>query len=80
MKQWWVHNTKYLPTLDAEEKIRLEDLTGCIPLLLRPLFELKDKKFNEIERNILESKDLVNVSINIHNFSGRSSSMADYEK
>jgi hypothetical protein len=37
MKAWWDYYKNELPTISEEEKKYVEDMTGCIPLLLRAL-------------------------------------------
>ena len=45
------HHQGELPIFKYKsDKDRVEDLTGCIPLLLRPLLEWKDQDFCEIEQ------------------------------
>src|SRR5436305_12965318 len=40
MQHWWENYKDQLPTTTDEEKVRIEYLTGGVPLLLRPLLEL----------------------------------------
>jgi hypothetical protein len=69
MEQWWVHHQGKLPNFKYKSnKDRVEDLTGCIPLLLRPLLEWKDQDFCEIEQNFWLHQDLVVVTQNIYEF------------
>ena len=44
MEQWWDHNKNKVPRFkDDEEEVEVEDLTGCIPLLLRPLLSFEQQ-------------------------------------
>ena len=44
MQEWWGHHESRLPNLDEREKERVEDITGRIPLLLRALLKLGERK------------------------------------
>lgn len=71
MKQWWFHHQGKLPIFkDTSEQDRVEDLTGCIPLLLQPLILWKDQKFCQIEQKFLHHPELVVVKKNIYDFAG----------
>jgi len=49
-KQWWIHYRAELPSFtDENDKARVEDLTGSIPLLLSPLFSYAQKEFVDIQ-------------------------------
>jgi hypothetical protein len=68
-EQWWIHHQGELPIFEYKsDKDRVEDLTGCIPLLLRPLLEWKDQDFCEIEQKFWHHKDLIVVKQNIYEF------------
>ncbi len=46
MEQWWDHHKNKVPKFNNnEEKVEVEDLTGCIPLLLRPLLFFDHQDF-----------------------------------
>jgi hypothetical protein len=69
MEQWWVHHRDRLPIFKfQDDKVRVEDLTGCIPLLLRPLLEWKDQDFCKVEQNFWLHKDLTVVKQHISEF------------
>ena len=69
MEQWWIHHQGELPIFEYKsDKDRVEDLTGCIPLLLRPLLEWKDQDFCKIEQKFWHHKDLIVVKQNIYEF------------
>jgi len=61
--QWFTHHGRKIPQLSAKQRQRVEYLTGCIPLLLRCLFNVN--KFVELEfRNLSELRN-VNLDIGI---------------
>jgi len=68
MKQWWIHHKENIPILEGNEKAELEDLTGCIPLLLCPLLEFAKEPFRNIQQSFLMHQDLVIVGKNIRRF------------
>jgi len=68
MKHWWIHHKENLPILKGNDKAELEDLTGRIPLLLRPLLEFAKKPFRDIQQSFLMHQDLVIVGKNIRKF------------
>lgn len=68
MKLWWRNHQNELPIFEDGDKARVEDLTGCIPLLLRPLFEWANRPFRDIEQNFLAHSDLDFVRENVRDF------------
>ena len=68
MTQWWIHHKEQLPILEGNDRAVLEDLTGCIPLLLRPLLEYAKKLFCDIKEDYLKHQDLVAVGANVREF------------
>ncbi|KAF8333265.1 hypothetical protein F5887DRAFT_994782 [Amanita rubescens] len=69
MKQWWVHHEGKLPIFEREsDKGRVEDLTGRIPLLLRPLLGWKGQNFCDIQQQFWHHRELAMVKTNILNF------------
>lgn len=68
MQQWWIHHEKRVPIFGAEDKARVEDLTGRIPLLLRPLLHFANKPFHEIEQEFWTHRDLFIVGKNVLEF------------
>ena len=68
MKQWWIHHEKEVPIFGVDEKAKVEDLTGCIPLLLRPLLHFAQKPFHEIEQEFWTHHDLATVGKNVLEF------------
>ena len=65
MQIWYMHNKERLPIMDDDEKAFIEDLTGCVPLLLNPLLEFGGKLFHDVEKAFLAHPDLVSVSAEI---------------
>ena len=68
MNQWWIHHKKNVPIFKDDDKARVEDLTGRIPLLLRPLLQFSGKPFHEIEQGFWRHDDLVAVRKNTLQF------------
>jgi hypothetical protein len=66
MKQWWIHHKNKVPIFD--DKARIEDLTGRIPLLLHPLLHFAKKPFHEIEQEFRMHHDLATVGKNVLEF------------
>jgi hypothetical protein len=68
MKQWWHHHQDKVPLFSGDDKARVEDLTGRIPLLLRPLLQWGGQPFRDIEKSFWAHRDLVVVGENVQNF------------
>jgi hypothetical protein len=81
MKQWWCHHRGKVPIFEDDDKARVEDLTGRIPLLLRPLLNFAKKPFHDIEREFWEHRDLATVGVNVRVFADdkRENECANYE-
>ncbi len=59
MACWWkYHEFKAFSDADKE---RVEDLTGCIPLLLTPFMRYSDKALESIEPHIWDDEVLASV-------------------
>ncbi|KAI9443719.1 hypothetical protein F5148DRAFT_1255992 [Russula earlei] len=72
MKYWWLHHKTKVPIFEDEaDRYNVEDLTGRIPLLLRPFLTSDGKVFSAVEQTIWQDKDLVAVRRNIHKFANR---------
>lgn len=65
MRHWWYHHEGKVPMIEDDDKARVEDLTGRIPLLLCPLLEFTGKQFCDIEHEFLEHRDLAVIEKNI---------------
>lgn len=61
MKEWWNIYKNALPTLTDDHKKNVEDITGCIPLLLRALLRYPGKDFKSVESDFLSEVELQNV-------------------
>jgi len=68
MEQWWIHHQEKIPIFDEGDKDRVEDLTGRIPLFLRPLLQLKRVPFRETEKEFWGHKDLSDVALRVQDF------------
>ena len=83
MKQWWTNHEKKVPILGDDDKAKVEDLTGRIPLLLRPLLHFAEKPFDEIKTEFWTHDDLVAVEDNVSEFSAqkaKNESLLNYER
>ena len=47
MTIWWDRNKAKLPNLDDSGRGWVEEMTGCIPLFLKPLFQFSGQEFDE---------------------------------
>jgi hypothetical protein len=61
MSKWWLHNTKDLMAFNADDKLHIEDLTGCIPLLLVPFLGHLGKTLESLEPQIWADEILASV-------------------
>jgi hypothetical protein len=69
MKQWWHHHSSKLPEFRSDDyKMKVEDLTGRIPLLLYPLLKWGGHDFSDIEDQFWADSDLRAVESNIAAF------------
>jgi len=59
MSFWWKHHN--FAAFSDEDKQRVEDLTGCIPLLLKPFVVEHEKTLESLEPGIWESEVLESV-------------------
>jgi hypothetical protein len=70
MKAWWQHHHSKTPHFETDaDKKMAEDLTGCIPLLLRPFLKWGGRNFREVEDKIWNERDILEVRMNITRFS-----------
>lgn len=77
--QWWKHHESMLPKFkDDQKKMEIEHFTGCIPLLLRPLFQFPQQDFDEVEEAFWASSEIVAVEVNIKEFSDDRRKMGDW--
>ena len=67
MSHWWGLNEGFA-VLDQDDRQRIEDLTGCIPLLLRPFVSNAGKALNKLEPAIWDDDLLASVRINVLEF------------
>ena len=47
MTIWWDRNKAKLRNLDDRDRRWVEEMTGCIPLFLKPLFQFSGQEFDE---------------------------------
>jgi hypothetical protein len=82
-KEWWLHHRTQVPNFkDEADKIRVQDLTGCIPLLLRPFLGWNGQDYCAVKENIWHSRDLIAVTNNVQEFARRKNGdpNTDYEE
>ena len=63
MTHWWSHNATQCNVFDEADKERIEDLTGCIPLLLEPFKQHGGKSLESLESDIWTDGDLGAVTL-----------------
>ncbi|RUS12847.1 hypothetical protein BC937DRAFT_86882, partial [Endogone sp. FLAS-F59071] len=63
MPKWWDLHEKLLPKLNDDDKKKVEDITGRIPLLLGALLMFHGKDFKSVESDFLLNLDYVNVQV-----------------
>ena len=68
MLEWWKQNEKIFPELDDQEKEELQDITGCVPLLLHGLLDSQSTDFKGIKSQLLQSKEIRNIRRQLNNF------------
>ena len=61
MACWWSRFALDFAAFSETERQRIEDLTGCIPLLLQPFFGKKDKSLESLEPGIWDVDVLASV-------------------
>jgi len=52
MSHWWLHNAKDFAAFSDDDKLRVKDLTGCIPLLLEPFLGKSGMNLDALEPGI----------------------------
>jgi len=76
--QWWKHHKNKLPKFGDEEDMRdIQDFTGRIPLLLRPLFEFGQRNFCGVENDFRAASEIVAVGLNIKEFADERSKLGE---
>ena len=64
MEQWWHHHEHELPKFENDkERVEIEDLTGRIPLLLRPLVRFSQRKYLAVDFWVCPEIDAVQRNI-----------------
>lgn len=73
MSWWWKHNAKLLPTIRPDERKFIEDLTGCNPLLLRPLLRAKERQFIDCKDAFMSSEEIIYARTSVISFLNKKS-------
>ncbi|KIM82083.1 hypothetical protein PILCRDRAFT_484362 [Piloderma croceum F 1598] len=60
MSHWWSRNAKDFAAFGDDDKLRVEDLTGCIPLLLEPFLGNSGMNLDALEPRIW-NKDVLDL-------------------
>jgi hypothetical protein len=68
MSCWWLHHNPHFTYFYTADKHRIEDLTGCIPLLLKPFLMHSGKSLQSLEPLIWEDKLLASVRMDTIDF------------
>ena len=70
MSSWWSLFVSYFAAFSQTEKQRIEDMTGCIPLLLTPFLKRdnRDKSLESLEPGIWDEDVLASVVTTAFNF------------
>lgn len=68
MSWWWKHNIKTIPSVRPDDRKFIEELTGRVPLLLRPLLRAKERQFIDCRDQYLASEELVHVRSSVLSF------------
>ena len=80
MEAWWGHYRSDVPNFETDaDRMEVEELTGRIPLLLRPLLRFGSHNFRTVEDNFWMEPDLLAVGKNIRDFASRTKSKGDPE-
>jgi hypothetical protein len=68
MKAWWKHHTRYFTRFSTFDRQQVEDLTGCIPLLLRPFVKRSSMTLDALEPTIWNDPVFASVTTNTWDF------------
>ncbi len=66
MAVWWERNRKTLPTMSESNRAWVEEITGRIPLFLKPLCQFPNQDWDEAK--FLRCRELQTVKNNIESF------------
>ena len=73
MSSWWSLFASDFAAFSELERQRIEDLTGCIPLLLAPFLGNRDKSLEFLEPRIWDEEVLASVATTAFDFGVRKS-------
>jgi hypothetical protein len=68
MSEWWLRFPSDFEAFDELDKQRIEDLTGCIPLLLEPFLRHPGQNLDSLEPQIWDEDVLGSVGRAVFNF------------
>ena len=68
MSHWWSRNAKDFAAFSDDDKLRVEDLTGCIPLLLEPFLGHSGMDLEALESGVWKEDILASVVNTTYNF------------
>jgi hypothetical protein len=82
VRHWWMHYGDEVPIFNDEERQAVENITGCIPLFLRPLLGLGKQLFCDAAQRFWSHQDIMAVSQHITQYSARQKRLhgRDYDK
>jgi hypothetical protein len=68
MSHWWSHKAKDFAAFSDDDKLRVEDLTGCIPLLLEPFLGHSGMNLDALEPGVWNKDVLASVVKTTYDF------------
>jgi hypothetical protein len=68
MSYWWSHHAEEFVAFSDDDKLRVEDLTGCIPLLLDPFLGHSGKSLEALEPEVWDEDVLTSVVETAYDF------------
>ena len=73
MSNWWLRNANAFADFSVDDKLRVEDLTGCIPLLLEPFLQHPGTNLGALEPGVWKEEVLASVVKTTHDFAVKQS-------
>ena len=78
--KWWYHYEPMLPTFkDKTDKMKVLDMTGCIPLFLQPLLGFGYSDFHYMEKRFWAHSDFSQVRTNIYQLANKIKKSGEFE-
>ena len=78
--EWWHHYEATLPTFkDETDKMKVLDMTGCIPLFLQPLLGFGHSDFCHMEERFWAHSDFSQVRTNTYQLADKIKKSGEFE-